>query len=153
MPLFLCTVFTCVSVRPSAHPWVHWSREQIPAGPRLPPPAKHDTSREFIAAPFLVQFAPADESILVLFFPERNDLFCFAVFAMLGMLSPASRGALMTAAIFLFVFMGYELFLRCDKFLGRTVNGQPYGVMCVLSPLSLLKIDQTQMLTNKTVFG
>ena len=26
---------------------------------------------------------------------------------MLGMLSPASRGALMTAAIFLFVFMGY----------------------------------------------
>jgi len=30
----------------------------------------------------------------------------FAVFAMLGMLSPASRGALMTAALFLFVFMG-----------------------------------------------
>jgi transmembrane 9 superfamily protein 2/4 len=28
------------------------------------------------------------------------------VFAMLGMLSPASRGALMTAAIFLYVFMG-----------------------------------------------
>jgi len=26
---------------------------------------------------------------------------------MLGMLSPASRGALMTAALFLFVFMGY----------------------------------------------
>lgn len=31
----------------------------------------------------------------------------FAVFAMLGMLSPASRGALMTAGIFLFMFMGY----------------------------------------------
>lgn len=30
----------------------------------------------------------------------------FTVFAMLGMLSPASRGALMTAAIFLYVFMG-----------------------------------------------
>ena len=30
----------------------------------------------------------------------------FIVFAMLGMLSPASRGALMTAAIFLYVFMG-----------------------------------------------
>ena len=32
---------------------------------------------------------------------------CFlSVFAMLGMLSPASRGALMTASIFLFMFMG-----------------------------------------------
>jgi transmembrane 9 superfamily member 2/4 len=30
----------------------------------------------------------------------------FAVFAMLGMLSPASRGALATAAIFCYVFMG-----------------------------------------------
>lgn len=30
----------------------------------------------------------------------------FLVFAMLGMLSPASRGALMTSAIFLYVFMG-----------------------------------------------
>lgn len=29
-----------------------------------------------------------------------------SVFAMLGMLSPASRGALMTAGIFLFMFMG-----------------------------------------------
>lgn len=28
------------------------------------------------------------------------------VFAMLGMLSPASRGSLMTAIIFLYVFMG-----------------------------------------------
>ncbi|XP_032778983.2 transmembrane 9 superfamily member 4 [Daphnia magna] len=38
------------------------------------------------------------------------QIFCMAVvilfFAMLGMLSPASRGALMTAAIFLYVFMG-----------------------------------------------
>lgn len=33
-------------------------------------------------------------------------LYIFSVFAMLGMLSPASRGALMTAAIFLYVFMG-----------------------------------------------
>jgi hypothetical protein len=32
--------------------------------------------------------------------------YCVSVFAMLGMLSPASRGALMTAAIFLYVFMG-----------------------------------------------
>jgi len=32
--------------------------------------------------------------------------FVIILFAMLGMLSPASRGALMTAAIFLFVFMG-----------------------------------------------
>ena len=35
------------------------------------------------------------------------NIFDILVFAMLGMLSPASRGALMTAAIFLFVFMGY----------------------------------------------
>ncbi|KAL5016485.1 hypothetical protein ScPMuIL_006074 [Solemya velum] len=38
------------------------------------------------------------------------QIFCMALitifFAMLGMLSPASRGALMTASIFLFVFMG-----------------------------------------------
>ncbi|XP_052776751.1 transmembrane 9 superfamily member 4-like [Mya arenaria] len=38
------------------------------------------------------------------------QVFCMAlitvVFAMFGMLSPASRGALMTAALFLFVFMG-----------------------------------------------
>ncbi|KAL3196170.1 hypothetical protein MRX96_015576 [Rhipicephalus microplus] len=33
-------------------------------------------------------------------------MFITIVFAMLGMLSPASRGALMTAAIFLYVFMG-----------------------------------------------
>jgi transmembrane 9 superfamily protein 2/4 len=30
----------------------------------------------------------------------------FSVFAMLGMLSPASRGALMSAMIFLYVIMG-----------------------------------------------
>ncbi|XP_013404987.1 transmembrane 9 superfamily member 4 isoform X2 [Lingula anatina] len=38
------------------------------------------------------------------------QIFCMSfvtvVFAMMGMLSPASRGALMTAAIFLFMFMG-----------------------------------------------
>jgi len=34
-------------------------------------------------------------------------LLCYLiVFAMLGMLSPASRGSLMTAIIFLYVFMG-----------------------------------------------
>lgn len=33
-------------------------------------------------------------------------MFCVAVFAMLGMLSPASRGALGTCAIFLYVFSG-----------------------------------------------
>ena len=32
---------------------------------------------------------------------------------MLGMLSPASRGALMTAALFLFVFMGYVKLYYC----------------------------------------
>lgn len=39
---------------------------------------------------------------------ERNSVlnFVVAVVAMLGMLSPSSRGALMTAGIFLFVFMG-----------------------------------------------
>lgn len=30
----------------------------------------------------------------------------FLVFAMLGMLSPSSRGALMTSGIFMYVFMG-----------------------------------------------
>lgn len=38
--------------------------------------------------------------------PPLMFLFCFTVFAMLGMLSPASRGALMTSGIFLYVFMG-----------------------------------------------
>lgn len=33
-------------------------------------------------------------------------LYLVVVFAMLGMLSPASRGSLMTAIIFLYVFMG-----------------------------------------------
>lgn len=39
---------------------------------------------------------------------EKNLIFAFlfAVIAMLGMLSPSSRGALMTSAIFLYVFMG-----------------------------------------------
>lgn len=37
---------------------------------------------------------------------HHSFYFCFPVIAMLGMLSPASRGALMTAAIFLYVFMG-----------------------------------------------
>lgn len=37
----------------------------------------------------------------------KQAFVCYVlVFAMLGMLSPASRGALMTAAIFLYVFMG-----------------------------------------------
>jgi len=36
-----------------------------------------------------------------------RPLVAVVAFAMLGMLSPASRGALMTAALFLFVFMGY----------------------------------------------
>ena len=45
--------------------------------------------------------------ILISFiFKNILNLFCLLVFAMLGMLSPASRGALMTAAIFLYVFMG-----------------------------------------------
>ncbi|KAI4465012.1 transmembrane 9 superfamily protein [Holotrichia oblita] len=41
--------------------------------------------------------------------PKNSRLFAAvigSVFAMLGMLSPASRGALMTVAIFLYVFMG-----------------------------------------------
>ena len=37
---------------------------------------------------------------------NTNEILTLAVFAMLGMLSPASRGALMTAGIFLFMFMG-----------------------------------------------
>lgn len=48
--------------------------------------------------------------LLVLSELERTvrylDCFSCVVFAMLGMLSPASRGALMTAGIFLFMFMG-----------------------------------------------
>ena len=38
--------------------------------------------------------------------PVVMVLLCHVVFAMFGMLSPASRGALMTAAIVLFMFMG-----------------------------------------------
>ena len=45
-------------------------------------------------------------------------LYLVVVFAMLGMLSPASRGSLMTAIIFLYVFMGWVFQLimsSCDK--------------------------------------
>jgi len=42
-----------------------------------------------------------------------------AGFAMLGMLSPASRGALMTAALFLFVFMGYASLTSLSLLLSR----------------------------------
>jgi len=37
---------------------------------------------------------------------RKIKLFVFLVFAALGMLSPSSRGALITAACFLYVFMG-----------------------------------------------
>ena len=40
-----------------------------------------------------------------------------AVLAMLGMLSPASRGALMTAGIFVFMFMGLVALLSIPLFL------------------------------------
>lgn len=39
-------------------------------------------------------------------FRDTLTYFCVAVFAMLGMLSPASRGALMTCAIFFYTAMG-----------------------------------------------
>ena len=47
-----------------------------------------------------------DELLVCLLF-DALFVCCFVVvFAMFGMLSPASRGALMTAAIVLFMFMG-----------------------------------------------
>lgn len=38
--------------------------------------------------------------------PSPSPTLCGSVVAMLGMLSPSSRGALMTTACFLFMFMG-----------------------------------------------
>lgn len=38
--------------------------------------------------------------------PKHIETVCVVVVAMLGMLSPSSRGALMTTACFLFMFMG-----------------------------------------------
>lgn len=53
---------------------------------------------------------PQRPKLLVALVGSGIQLFCVTfiviVFAMLGMLSPASRGALMTAGIFLFMFMG-----------------------------------------------
>ena len=52
-------------------------------------------------------------------------------FAMLGMLSPASRGALLTAAIFLYEFMG----LIAGYYAGRlykTMKGKEWKVSHVL---------------------
>lgn len=53
---------------------------------------------------------PRYNRLLAALLGSGMQIFCMAlitiVFAMLGMLSPASRGALLTAAVFLFVFMG-----------------------------------------------
>lgn len=46
-----------------------------------------------------------------------DSSFIIKVLAMLGMLSPASRGALMTAAIFIFVLMGYIVSVLISRFL------------------------------------
>ncbi|XP_022254354.1 transmembrane 9 superfamily member 4-like isoform X3 [Limulus polyphemus] len=56
----------------------------------------------FRPPPYPKLFAAIIGTGIQLFFMTFITIF----FAMLGMLSPASRGALMTAAIFLFVFMG-----------------------------------------------
>lgn len=66
-------------------------------------------------------FASVIGSGIQIFFMTFITIF----FAMLGMLSPASRGALMTAAIFLYVFMG----LVAGYFAGRlyrTLRGQQW---------------------------
>jgi len=44
------------------------------------------------------------------------------VLAMLGMLSPASRGALMTAGIFIFMFMGFVAMTRLRIYHAFTSN-------------------------------
>ncbi|XP_064624423.1 transmembrane 9 superfamily member 4-like isoform X2 [Lineus longissimus] len=53
---------------------------------------------------------PRNKKLFVAMIGAGLQIFCMAfitiMFAMLGMLSPASRGALMTAGLFLFVFMG-----------------------------------------------
>lgn len=54
----------------------------------------------------------------------------FLVFAMFGMLSPASRGALMTAAIIFFMFMGY---VQCFR---------PF---CMTSPTHLGSLGDTML--------
>ena len=48
-------------------------------------------------------------------------------FAMLGMLSPASRGALLTAAIFLYEFMGLVAGYYSGR-LYRTIKGKEWKV-------------------------
>ncbi|KAB7497464.1 Transmembrane 9 superfamily member 4 [Armadillidium nasatum] len=61
------------------------------------------------------------------------QIFCMAlvtiVLAMFGMLSPASRGALMTAGIFLYVFMGLIAGYMAGR-LYRTLRGQQWKSGC-----------------------
>lgn len=59
------------------------------------------------------------------------------VLAMLGMLSPASRGALMTAGIFIFMFMGYVVslylnvrYFKCLVYLTRIKYVAAWDVHC-----------------------
>lgn len=62
-------------------------------------------------------------------------IFFFTVFAMLGMLSPASRGALGTCAIFLYVFSGLIAGYFSAR-LYKTMRGREWKKAALLVSLS-----------------
>ncbi len=66
------------------------------------PPPYSPVPPPLLLSPFPPPYSPFS---LSLFLSLSPSLFCL-VFAMFGMLSPASRGALMTAGIVFFMFMG-----------------------------------------------
>lgn len=72
---------------------------------------------------------PQRAKLLAAFVGSGIQIFCVTliviVFAMLGMLSPASRGALMTAGIFLFMFMGLVAGYYSAR-LYKTMKGQQW---------------------------
>ena len=67
----------------------------------------------------------------------------FLVFAMLGMLSPASRGALMTAAIFLYVFMGLIAGYHSGR-LYKSMKGKEWKKAAFLVIISRFKTSSVE---------
>jgi transmembrane 9 superfamily protein 2/4 len=75
--------------------------------------------------------APRHVSLFVVMIGSGVQIFCMfvvtLVFALLGMLSPASRGALMSVAIFVFVFMGSIAGYYAAR-IYKTLGGQEWKI-------------------------
>lgn len=79
---------------------------------------------------------PANPTLLVACLGSGIQIFCMVViiivFATFGMLSPASRGALMTAAILLFMFMGAIAGYHAAR-MYRTLKGSDWKLAAALT--------------------